>query len=667
LLAGALDGPPPTHIADYEILEQLGRGGMGVIYRARHQTIGHVVALKVIRAGELASDEERRRFVAEVKAAAALAHPNIVPVYGVGEQAGCPFFTMPVFPSTLRDRMDHRLAPGDAAALIATVARAVQHAHERGVLHRDLKPENILVDAHGQPHVADFSVAKRIGEPGLTEPGVIIGTRAYMAPEQARGDGPAITTAADQYSLGIVLYELLTGELPFDPQAAREAALPPPRSLVPIVPRDLEAVCLKCIAREPGERYGSVAELADDLERIVRGEPPAAGPANFAARTWRLARRHKLAVAASAATIVLLVIIAASAVLVARAQEHSALQANAFAAEALSGEVASYLQAQIGDVVKLASNHPVISSTLASEQNAAVWLTEARKYGNTQFENVWLFDTEGRLIAQTDGPKENPHKNIGKDYCWRDYFQGATHLVRSDAEPVGYVARAVQSEADDRYKFAISAPFYDADRRWRGVVVANIATSPTAFESARLVGHDGRKANAKGDTTVAVLVAPQDRSRDDAGRKDTYVVTVHDGIKNPGDGVRIDAPALRQFLRTRRDTDQLVWTDRSDRLPITSDDYHDPLPEWSESRRLAAFAPVAHTGFVVIVQTRYDAWVTTGLLYPLIGVLAAAILAWAAAFITSLWHLAGPRERQTPRTLSPPAAVTLEENMLLSQ
>jgi serine/threonine-protein kinase len=636
-----LDPPLPTHIADYEIVEQLGRGGMGVIYRARHQTIGHTVALKVIRAGELASDEERRRFVAEVKAAAALAHPNIVPVYGVGEHAGCPFFTMPVFPRTLRDQMDDRLEPSAAAALIATVARAVQHAHDRGVLHRDLKPENILVDEHGQPHVADFSVAKRIGEPGLTEPGMMIGTRAYMAPEQARGDGPAITTAVDQYSLGIVLYELLTGELPFDPEVTREVEPQSPRLLAPAVPRDLDAVCLKCIAREPGERYGSVAELADDLECIVRGEPPAAGPPNLAARAWRLARRHRLAVTASASTIALalLVTIAASAVWVARAQEHSALKANEFAAEALTGEVASYLQTQVDAVVKLASD-PEISGKLSSGTNGAMpWLADARTHG--QFENLWLFDTAGTLIAQTDGPPGNPNKTLGELYYWRDYFQGAKNLVRGDAKPIGYISRTVQSEVDNLYKFPVSAPFYDADGTWKGVVVASTATG-TEFKNAHLAGHDV----SKDDATVAVLVAPQDRSRDDTIPKDTYVAIVHDGLKTSGDGILIDAPALKKFLRTRRDTDQLAWTVPSDRLPITSDDYHDPLPGWSEARWHAAFAPVARTGLVVIIQTRHDAWVTTGLLYPLIGVLGAAVLPWTAVFITSLWHLASRRRRR---------------------
>jgi hypothetical protein len=238
-------------------------------------------------------------------------------------------------------------------------------------------------------------------------------------------------------------------------------------------------------------------------------------------------------------------IIAASAVLVARAQEHNALQATAFAAEALTGDVASDLQARVDDVVKLASHHPEISPEPGpGRDDAEAWLAEVRKYGSTQFEDLWLFDTEGRLIAQTDGANGDPLKNIGKYYCWRDYFQGAKRLMSSDAVPVGYIFRVVKFEADGHYKFGVSAPFYDTHGKWRGVVAANIATSPIAgaFANARVVGH-GSKENAKDHATAAVLVAPQDSSRDDVRPKDTYVVIGHYGLKKRGDGVRARARA----------------------------------------------------------------------------------------------------------------------------
>jgi tRNA A-37 threonylcarbamoyl transferase component Bud32 len=444
LLSGARNDPAPTQIGDYDILEELGHGNEGVIYRARHRKIDRVVALKMIRTGRLASDADRERFVAGIQAAATLAHPNIVPIYEVGEHAGSAFFTMPVFRGTLRRQMDCKRAdPKVASALVATVARAVHHAHERGVLHRDLKPDNILMDEDGAPHVADFGVAKRLGEQGLTEPGVVIGTRAYMAPEQARGDVAAITTAVDQFSLGIVLYELLTGEPPLATQAG-DIEPPSPRARVPTVPRDLEAICLKCIAREPGARYDSVAALAIDLEHFVRGEPPVAGPPNLVARAWRFSRRHRLAVTACAATMILLAMTAASAVLVARAQESSALQANSFAAEALAGEVAFYLQAQLDDVVKLASDPEISSQDGAAGDVAEVWLTRQRD--RTRFENLWLLDQAGKPIAVTEPapvaanrgatPPTDPRPYLRRLYDWRDPFEsrryaGRLHLSRA--------------------------------------------------------------------------------------------------------------------------------------------------------------------------------------------------------------------------------------------
>jgi serine/threonine-protein kinase len=197
----------------YELLELLGRGGMGVVYRARQHNPPREVALKKLRAGEQATPEERRRFVAEIQAAARVRHPSIVEIYDVSRPDEPPYFTMPLFPTTLRAELGHYRLPRAAAALIATIARAVRHAHKRGVLHRDLKPDNILIDERGQPHVADFGLAKQIGDATLTAVG--IGTPEYAAPEQLRNDRDAITTAIDQYSLGVMLYELLTGVRPF--------------------------------------------------------------------------------------------------------------------------------------------------------------------------------------------------------------------------------------------------------------------------------------------------------------------------------------------------------------------------------------------------------------------------------------------------------------------
>jgi serine/threonine protein kinase len=277
----------PLHVPGYEVLGELGRGGMGVVYKARQLAAGRLVALKLLIVGGTASAADIARFRGEAEAAAALDHPCIVPVYEVDTLAGLPFFSMKfVEGGTLAGRIselqhDRRTA----VALLALVARAVHFAHQRGVIHRDLKPVNILLDADGTPMVADFGLARRAAaDVRLTQTGAIVGTPAYMAPEQARGE-KGLSTAADTYSLGAILYEVLTGRPPFQGATPLDTVLQvlerdpqPPRRIDPTIDRDLEAICLKCLRKQPGERYSSAEALADDLDRWLRGEPTAARP-----------------------------------------------------------------------------------------------------------------------------------------------------------------------------------------------------------------------------------------------------------------------------------------------------------------------------------------------------------------------------------------------------
>src|SRR5262245_16462220 len=311
----AEDEVKDTHwrVGNYEILEEIGRGGMGVIYRARQRHSRRIVALKRIGSYHADSRETLERFRREAEAAASLDHPNILPIYEVGQgEDGLPFFSMKYAAggSVQKAEAAVRSEPRECVRLMAKVARAVQYAHEQGILHRDLKPGNILLDGHGEPFVTDFGLAKWLDtNTDLTRTLTIFGTPGYIAPEQAKAPAAKLTPAADVYSLGAILFDLFTGRPPFLGehalaviQQASEKPSPKLRSLVPALDRDLETICARCLEREPQARYSSAGDLADDLERWLEGRPIIARRVSPPVRIWRWSKRNpKLAVATVAA------------------------------------------------------------------------------------------------------------------------------------------------------------------------------------------------------------------------------------------------------------------------------------------------------------------------------------------------------------------------------
>jgi serine/threonine-protein kinase len=307
--------PVPATIGKFQVLALLGRGAFGTVYKARDPELDRVVAVKVPRAGSVGMSEEEWRFFREAQCAAHLRHPGIVRMYEIGQDGDRKYIVSDYIDGlTLADLLTgNRPSFPDAARLVTEVAEALDYAHRQKVIHRDIKPSNILLDAAGRPHVADFGLARRVeGEITVTLDGQILGTPAYMAPEQAAGEARTVDGRTDVYSLGVVLYELLTGELPFRGnqrmllhQVLHEEPQPP-RRLNDRIPRDLETVCLKAMAKEPGRRYATAGALADDLRRFLTGAPIQARPVGPTERLWRWCRRNPLVASLAAALVAVL-------------------------------------------------------------------------------------------------------------------------------------------------------------------------------------------------------------------------------------------------------------------------------------------------------------------------------------------------------------------------
>ena len=303
---------PSAHpeFADYELLGELGCGGQGVVYQARHSKLGRVVALKTIPPAHVSGLKARERFLLEANTAARLDHPNIVPICEVGERDGFCYFTMKLIEGETLQQWSSQALPDTsgcrhAAAILLKVGQALHHAHQRGVLHRDLKPSNVLLDLEHEPHVTDFGLARQTDQDSsLTLTQAVMGTPAYLAPEVASGGSRQATVSADVYGLGAILYQALTGRAPFGGgttsetlRAVQERAPVKPRALNAKIPTDLETICLKCLEKEAAKRYASAEALAQDLSRFLQDEPIVARPIGSTARMWRWCRRKPVVAA----------------------------------------------------------------------------------------------------------------------------------------------------------------------------------------------------------------------------------------------------------------------------------------------------------------------------------------------------------------------------------
>jgi tRNA A-37 threonylcarbamoyl transferase component Bud32 len=492
----------PT-ITNYEILEEVGRGGMGVVYKARQIALGRTVALKTILPQSNLAEDARRRFVQEAKAMALLQHPNIVQIHEIGQQGEHPFLVMEyVEGDNLALRINGKpLPPRQAAELLVVVARAVHAAHQQGIIHRDLKPNNIMLTGEGCPKICDFGLAKHFaGTAELTQTGVMAGTPSYMAPEQVWGVRGTQGPTVDIHALGAVFYEMLTGHPPFLADTAietmrmvtREEPLPP-RRWEPKVPRDLETICLKCLAKEPRRRYATALELTEDIERFLSGQTIRARPAGPIERGWCWCRMHPSVTALTAMAMLALLVVMALVlvyncrlaselnrtdaahrqVLATQERLHHTLTAEL--AGRLDGDlrelasvpltVATLLQnrrdweeSQIEQALKDVLNRTPLVFGLCAAFEPYVWRKDRQDFA------CYVYRHRGRLaVKQLLPPAYRPHYRQ-----WEWYYA-------AKASPQGHWSEPYIGEGGDQTPMVtFSAPIY-REGRFTGVVTADLA------------------------------------------------------------------------------------------------------------------------------------------------------------------------------------------------
>lgn len=598
-------------LGDYELLEEIARGGMGVIYKARQFSLGRIVAIKMIRCGDLATAEDIQRFRNEAEAVANLHHRNIVAIHEVGEHEGQYYFSMNFIEGGSLAQLvrENPLPVQEAVAIVQQAAEAVQYAHERGVLHRDIKPSNILIDKNGDVLITDFGLAKRVNiDSNLTQTGQILGTPSYMPPEQAMGIQALMGPACDVYALGAVLYELLTARPPFAAatpietiQQVLDQESVSPRLLNGVIPRDLETICLKCLEKSPSQRYRTPLELAEELKRFSQGVPIVARPLGRIARCWRWCRRNPVAAVLFTGAAVLLIFVTIESLWLARQREQLLVEevqrhnrsAAKWVATLVELELEGWRQTVLQAATELRSSAPLLESLdrgqLSSKQMkqqikqidpndklqslCKKWQDDSEKVFPGVFTSWYVFNREGVIIALWPPQTRD---SIGKHFSGREYVNH--HFERPQTKDA-HVSPVFLSENDGIFKYAISAAILDDENVFQGVVAGSIAVGPTLGK---------HKLSEKRQKVVVVGRGDPNPARngvDAVAQKHQYPVLIHDEYQAGQEPVEFPNHKL--------------W------LPslATSDDEHvDPI---YGGRWLAAFEPVENTEFRVVVQQRY--------------------------------------------------------------
>ncbi|MBW2524878.1 MAG: serine/threonine protein kinase [Deltaproteobacteria bacterium] len=588
---------------DYERIDYLGHGGMGVVYKAYHRELDCWVALKMALPHLSASDDATRRFRAEAQSMAKVLHPNIIHVHEVGEIDGRPYFRMDLIEGPRLTPTSFQGDPRAAVELVEKVAGAVHHAHRRGLLHRDLKPDNILLDDEGRPHVGDFGLARRLDEPH--RPREVVGTLGYMSPEQADPEGDE-TVHSDVYGLGAILYALLTGRTP--PERPTHFESP--------VDRDLAAVCLKALSRRPRERHGSARDFATDLRRWLAGKETSAHRWSSLERIRGWCRRHPVVAWLGALTAVLL---ALSTFFVVTALV-SVAREPALAQQALARQQADTMGIRLRQLAQAVESAAAISDLgsllRAGDHEGLQQRVEAIGDGRTDlsgkspFETWFLLTLEGRIVAHWPDPAPDDQRRI--DFRSRDYFQGALRRAREDRPERAYISRVYFGYTDARHKFGVARAVF-ADREPAGVLVASVTTSPALG----LPVGEGRASH----TALIARVDPSRISPHTPHGVD-HVLLIHPAYD------RGTVPVTLTGFRTPSDG--------------VDERYRDPGAAIAPSfggTWLAGFAQIEDTEFVVVSQRRYRA--------------TASLMQWGAggavavALLVILWRLSRRRRLRT--------------------